>query len=81
MAMGSLLITPTSPIAAAVVSEPTLAPTRTPWFQSFDSYTNGANSLLLPPKTMAEIGTPFEESARSEYFGLFLAETVNLELG
>ena len=54
---------------------------KTPCFQFLASYTSGANFFLLPPKTIAEIGTPSGASASEEYEGLFLAETVNREFG
>ena len=81
MAIGSLLTTPTSPEAAAVVSDATPAPINTPCSQLFASYTNGARVFRLPPKTIAEIMTPSGASASSEYDELFVADTVNLELG
>ncbi len=74
-------MTPTSPAAAAVVSEATLAPTRTPWFQSLASYTRGANSRRRPPKMIAVIGTPSGSSVNGEYFGLLVAAQVKRELG
>ena len=48
--------------AAAVFSEPIVAATNTPWFQSRDSYTSGTVVARRPPKRNAEIGTPFGSS-------------------
>src|SRR3546814_17547762 len=58
MAIGSRRITPTWPVAAAVVSEPIEAPTRTPWAQSRASNTSGTSDARRPPNTIAENGTP-----------------------
>ena len=44
MAIGSRRVTPTAPVAAAVVSEAIVAPTKTPCCQLRDSYTSGANA-------------------------------------
>src|SRR4051812_13452527 len=65
MANGSRRTTPTAPVAAAVVSEESVAPMKTPWFQSRASVTRGIVVLRRPPKRIAEIGTPFG----SEYSG------------
>src|ERR671921_1262117 len=59
MANGSRRTTPTAPVAAAVVSEDSVAPMKTPWFQSRASVTSGIVVLRRPPKRIAEIGTPF----------------------
>src|SRR5919205_178075 len=59
MANGSRRTTPTAPVAAAVVSEDSVAPMNTPWFQSRASVTSGMVVLRRPPKRIAEIGTPF----------------------
>src|SRR3712207_5692677 len=58
MAKGSRRTTPTAPVAAAVVSEESVAPMKTPWFQSRASLTSGIVVLRRPPKRIAEIGTP-----------------------
>src|ERR671933_3083287 len=58
MANGSRRTTPTAPVAAAVVSEDSVAPMNTPWFQSRASLTSGMVVLRRPPKRIAEIGTP-----------------------
>src|SRR6195952_4662778 len=62
MAKGSRRTTPTAPVAAAVVSEDSVAPMKTPWFQSRASLTSGIVVLRRPPKRIAEIGTPFGSS-------------------
>ena len=62
MANGSRRTTPTAPVAAAVVSEESVAPMNTPWFQSRASVTSGIVVLRRPPKRIAEIGTPFGSS-------------------
>src|SRR3712207_9462267 len=59
IANGSRRTTPTAPVAAAVVSEDSVAPMNTPWFQSRASVTSGMVVLRRPPKRIAEIGTPF----------------------
>jgi len=58
IAMGSRRTTPTSPVAAAVVSEERVAPMNVPFTQSRDSVTRGMVVLRRPPKRIAEIGTP-----------------------
>ena len=50
--------TPTAPVAAAVVSEESVAPMKVPWTQSRDSVTSGIVEARRPPKKIAEIGTP-----------------------
>src|ERR1700728_63465 len=79
--MGSRRTTPTLPVAAAVVSEATDAPTSTPCDQSRASYTSGASSRRRPPKISAEIGTPRGSAAAGLYAGLSDAATVKRELG
>ncbi len=58
IAIGSRRTTPTAPVAAAVVSEESVAPMKVPWIQSRDSVTSGTVVLRRPPKKIAEIGTP-----------------------
>src|SRR5712692_1889126 len=58
MAIGSRRTTTTLPVAAAVVSEPSVAPRKTPWDQLNDWSTRGTVLLRRPPKMIAEIGTP-----------------------
>src|SRR6476659_8094407 len=62
IANGSRRTTATGPVAAAVVSEESVAPMNTPWFQSRASLTSGIVVLRRPPKRIAEIGTPFGSS-------------------
>src|SRR5258708_19533449 len=76
MAIGSRRVTPTSPVAAAVVSLAIEAPTNTPCCQSNDSYTSGATRALRPPKINAEIGPPSGASHLGEILGDFRAGTV-----
>src|SRR3954453_2941747 len=59
IAIGSRRTTPTAPVAAAVVSDESVAPMNTPCTQSRASETSGMVVLRRPPKKMAEIGTPF----------------------
>src|ERR1700730_669008 len=81
MAIGSRRVIPTSPVAAAVVSEAIIAPTTTPCCQSNDWYTSGATRALLPPKINADIGTPSATSQFGEIFGDCRAGTVYRALG
>src|SRR5882672_11097520 len=62
MAIGSRRTTPTLPLAAAVVSEESVAPMKVPCCQSRDSVTSGIVPARRPPKKIAEIGTPFGSS-------------------
>src|SRR5271163_342706 len=61
---------PTAPEAAAVVSEPIVAPMKTPCAQSIDSSTSGTVVARRPPKMIADIGTPFGSSAAGDHAGL-----------
>src|SRR3954465_1258959 len=73
IANGSRRTTPTAPVAAAVVSEESVAPMNTPWFQSRASVTSGIVVLRRPPKRIAEIGTPLGSSysgARIGHWGI-----------
>src|SRR5467141_1641374 len=81
MAMGSRRVTPTSPVAAAVVSLAIVAPTNTPCCQSKDSYTSGANRARRPPNINAEIGTPSGASHFGEMLGDCFAGTVYRAFG
>ena len=81
MAMGSRRTTPTWPVAAAVVSEPMVAPTNTPCVQSRLSKTSGARRARRPPKTRAESGTPWGSSHRGDMLGHCRAAAVNRALG
>src|SRR5215470_12086164 len=81
IAIGSRRTTPTAPLCAAVVSDATEAPTNTPWFQSNDCITSGAVRARRPPKTIAEIGTPFGSSQCGEIDGHCDAGAVKREFG
>ena len=81
MANGSLITTLDLCSAAAVASEQREDATKTPWFQSNASYTSGTPSGLLPPKMMAEIGTPLGLSHSGSIMGQFLLGAQNLEFG
>ena len=58
IAIGSRRTTPTAPAAAAVVSDDSVAPMKTPCTQSRASVTSGMVVLRRPPNRIAEIGTP-----------------------
>src|SRR5262249_12293686 len=81
MAIGSRRTTPTAPVAAAVVSEATEAPTKTPCFQSKASNTSGAVRARRPPKMKAEIGTPCGSLNFGEIDGHCKAGAVKREFG
>src|SRR3954462_5696161 len=81
MAKGSRRSSPTLPSAAAVFSEATLAPRKTPWFQSKDSVTSGTAEARRPPNRIAEIGTPLGSSHSGAMIGHCEADTVTRELG
>src|SRR5580692_11378558 len=81
IAIGSRRVTPTAPVAAAVVSEAIVAPTKTPCCQLRDSYTSGASRSRRPPKIIAEMGTPSGSSQCGEIEGDCRAGTVEREFG
>src|SRR5688572_9299763 len=81
MANGSRRSWPCPPTAAAVISEPMVAPTNTPCFQSRDSYTKGTQWARRPPKRNAEIGTPSTSSHSGAITGHWAAGTQKRELG
>src|SRR5215510_3683775 len=81
MAIGSRRSLPTSPAAAAVVSDPTVAPTYTPWFQLNDWYTSGMVCSRRPPNTNALIGTPAGSSQAGSIVGHCEAGAVKRALG
>src|ERR671917_901576 len=81
MANGSRRTTPTAPVAAAVVSEESVAPMKTPWFQSRASLTSGMVVLRRPPNRIASIGTPFGSSYSGARIGHWLIGVQNRELG
>src|SRR5918992_4687654 len=58
MAIGSKRSSPTVPAAAAVFSDPMIAPRNTPWSQSYASCTSGTTVVRRPPNRNASIGTP-----------------------
>src|SRR5512143_2153210 len=70
MAMGSRRTTPTALVAAAVVSEPMVAPRKVPWVQLKDWSTSGTVLARRPPKMMALMGTPRGSEANRESAGL-----------
>src|SRR5690606_32254811 len=71
----------TLPSAAAVFSLATLAPRKTPWFQSKDSVTRGTAVARRPPKRIAEIGTPLGSSHSGAMIGHCAAGVVKRALG
>ena len=79
--MGSRRTTPTCPVAAAVVSEPMVAPMKTPWSQSRAWNTSGATRARRPPKMIADSGTPWGSSQRGDMVGHCRAAAVKRELG
>ena len=81
MANGSRRTTPTAPVAAAVVSEETLAPRNTPCSQSVDWVTSGTVEARRPPNRIAEIGTPAGSSQLGAIDGHCAAGAVNRALG
>src|SRR4051812_26586997 len=81
IAIGSRRTTPTLPVAAAVVSEPSVAPRKTPCDQLNDWSTSGTVVARRPPKMIAEMGTPPGSSANLEREGLLLIGAVKRELG
>src|SRR6185437_14883035 len=72
---------PTLPAAAAVVSEPRVAPVYTPEFQLNDSKMRGIVLRRRPPKIKALIGTPFGLSHCSSSDGHCVAATVKRAFG
>src|SRR5664280_3576809 len=81
MANGSRRSAPTVPSAAAVCSDATVAPTKTPCSQSYASLMSGMFLARRPPKRMASIGTPAGFSQSSEMDDAWSARTVNRLLG
>src|SRR6516162_8279328 len=81
IANGSCRSSPTTPSAAAVFSEATLAPRNTPWSQPNDSITNGTVVARRPPNRIAEIGTPAGSSHSGAMIGHWAAGVVNREFG
>ena len=58
IAMGSRRSTPTLPVAAAVVSEESVAPKNVPCCQFQLWKTSGTRRCRRAPKSIAEMGTP-----------------------
>src|SRR4051812_10850089 len=81
IAIGSRRTTPTLPVAAAVVSEPIVAPRNTPWLQLNAWTTSGIVSERRPPKMIAEMGTPSGSFTCLLSTGLFDAGDVKREFG
>src|ERR671936_2058755 len=81
MAMGSRLRTPTLPVAAAVVSDDSVAPRNTPCCQFRDWNTSGTVRWRRAPKSIAEIGTPSGFSQSGEIDGQRLAWVVKRLFG
>src|SRR5580700_11609276 len=81
MAMGSRRTLPMVPAAAAVISEPMVAPVYTPALQLKDWYTSGIVVARRPPKMNALMGTPSGSSHAGSMVGHCEAGAVNRELG
>src|SRR5688500_11786603 len=81
MAIGSRRTTPTWPVADAVVSLPSVAPTYTPCSQLNARKTSGIARLRRQPKTIAHTGTPAGSSHAGSSAGLFVAGAVKRLLG
>src|SRR5215471_20887779 len=72
---------PAAPSAAAVVSEPIVAPMYTPCTQLKAWNTSGTVSRRRPPKTIALMGTPSAAFASGARTGLLAMGVVNRLLG
>src|ERR1039458_4734756 len=81
IAKGSRRRWPTTPVAAAVVSEERIDPKKTPWSQSRDWKISGMTLARRPPKRMASIGTPAGSCHSGAIAGSWLAGAVKRELG
>src|ERR1700733_9759631 len=81
MAIGSRRTWPAVPTAAAVVSEPMVAPRYTPWIQLNDWKTRGMVVARRPPKMIALIGTPAGSWASGARAGLLVIGAVKREFG
>src|SRR5215831_650967 len=81
MAIGSRRTTPTFPVAAAVVSEPSVAPRKTPCAQLKLWSTSGTVVARRPPKMIALIGTPSGSFTCLLSTGLLVIGAVKRELG
>src|SRR5580658_9691813 len=81
MAIGSRRTFPTAPAAAAVVSDPIVAPMYTPELQLKAWKTSGIVVALRPPKIMALMGTPLGSSHAGSIVGHCEAGAVNRAFG
>ena len=72
---------PTSPAAAAVVSEAIIAPVKTPCSQSRHSNTSGTTVERRPPNRKASIGTPAGSSHSGAIEGHCAAGVVKRAFG
>jgi len=81
MAIGPRRTWPAPPTAAAVISDPMVAPTYTPWPQLNAWKTSGMVSLRRPPKIIALIGTPWGSFASGASSGLLAIGAVKRLLG
>src|SRR5512140_2598061 len=81
MAIGSRRTTPTWPVAAAVVSEPRVAPRYTPCIQLNAWNTSGTVRLRRPPKMIALTGTPSGSFHAGSSTGLLVTGAVNRLFG
>src|SRR5688572_16800722 len=79
--MGSRRSCPAPPTAAAVISEPMVAPMYTPWVQSNASKTKGIVLARRPPKMSALMGTPLGSLASLARAGLFVMGAAKRLLG
>src|SRR5690242_7304052 len=66
MAIGSRRSTPTLPVAAAVVSDESVAPRKVPCCQLRAWYTSGTRRCRRAPKSIAVMGTPLGFSHSGE---------------
>ena len=81
MANGSKRSFPTSPKAAAVVSELMIEPMNTPCVQLNASRTSGTTVARRPPNMIASIGTPAGSSHSEAIAGSWPAGAVKREFG
>src|SRR3954447_5875875 len=81
IAIGSKRSCPTSPAAAAVVSEDIVAPMKTACSQLNASWTSGTTVARRPPKRKASIGTPAGSSHSGAIEGHCEAGVVKRALG
>src|SRR6185436_10640591 len=81
MAIGSRRTTPTAPVAAAVVSEASVAPMNVPCCQLKDWNTSGMSARRRAPNRIALIGTPSGACHFDEIVGQRVAGTVNRLFG